>query len=99
MHESCGIFTEYRVNIYECHKEYPTIPDICPEQPVELAPGKLWWSPRSLRGDVIVVKIDCYTHELLPDDQQDPAYRDPGVKLPRHYHPYMDSLMAMWKET
>ncbi|KPI34917.1 uncharacterized protein AB675_3861 [Cyphellophora attinorum] len=103
IHYTCGLYTEY-INTHAfcnqnscCEQVGTTNPDDCAEQLVQLSGEGLWW-PRSIRGDMILVRIDCESQELLPDDKQDPIYNWPGVKQPRHY-PQMQELMQMWKDT
>ncbi|KAI1629827.1 hypothetical protein EDD37DRAFT_645562 [Exophiala viscosa] len=60
---------------------YKGTSNACVEQLVDLDDAVQGW--RSVRGIVVFVYVDCLTLQPLPDDQQDVAFTQPGVKLPR----------------
>jgi hypothetical protein len=68
----------------------------CIEQLVDLPKEGIWPTIRTVRGLVVFVYVDCLTLDPLADEKQDVAFRQPGVKLPRHYRPaYNDHWNAM----
>jgi hypothetical protein len=59
---------------------------------------KNYYDLHTIRGIVIFVYVDCVTLEPLPDDKQDPAYKQPGVKLPRGTD-VMNAYKYFWKRS
>ncbi|KAI1616619.1 hypothetical protein EDD36DRAFT_415505 [Exophiala viscosa] len=80
--EKSGISQGYKFNkqLQNDH-DSNTVANACVEQLVDLDDAVQGW--RSVRGIVVFVYVDCLTLQPLPDDQQDVAFTQPGVKLPR----------------
>jgi hypothetical protein len=81
---TCGTYTESKTGLFNCDKDkHVSIGNSCIEQVARYKVSDGYPDEDVTRGIVIFVFTDCVTMEPLPDDQQDPAYRQPGVKLPR----------------
>ena len=89
--EACGTYSEAAIIKGECDHPFQTTPNACVEQPVQLVTDDKLPDMRVLRGIIVFVYVDCKTSALLPDEKQDPAFAQPGVKLPRHYKSAYDA--------
>lgn len=96
--ESCGSYTEGKQYDYTTPCEnLHTVGNACLDQPVRFSSNDGITDWDTIRGVVTLVYVDCVTLAPLPDDQQDPAWIQPGVRLPRDVA-LMNAYENLWKE-
>lgn len=82
--DTCGTYTEAKPGGWGCleHTQQSTA-NACFQQLARFENNDGLPEKYVTRGAVIFVRTDCVTMEPLDDEEQDPIYRQPGVKLPR----------------
>ncbi|EXJ85919.1 hypothetical protein A1O1_06288 [Capronia coronata CBS 617.96] len=92
---TCGSSTECYGS--RCNDDCYTQGNVCVEQLVGYNAHDDIHDWRPIRGIVVFVYVDCLTLAPLPDEKQDPAFSQPGVRLPRDYHPMIRAYENLWK--
>jgi len=99
--EVCGTHTWGNTHNFfrkDCEDDFQTKANACNSELLNANTGRsasAWGSGQDLKGDTIFVRTDCATHEPLPMDKQNPAYRHPGVAMP---HDIRQEYTSFWKE-
>ncbi|KEF57965.1 uncharacterized protein A1O9_05887 [Exophiala aquamarina CBS 119918] len=99
--EVCGTRTWGKTHNHfrqDCGDEFHTTANACNSEILGANTGRsasAWGSGQDLKGDTIFVRTDCANHEPLPMDQQNPAYRHPGVAMP---HDIREAYTAFWSQ-
>lgn len=95
---TCGTYTEGRkIDVPRNHcSDSNTVGNACVEQLVDLDDSIQGW--RAVRGIVVFAFVDCLTLQPLPDENQDVAFTQPGVKLPR-VNVLSDAYENLWNQS
>lgn len=80
--EVCGTYSEGPFKNGQCNNDL-NIGNACVEELVGFDTNDNIMDWRSIRGIVVFVYVDCLTLQPLPDEKQDVAWTQPGVRLPR----------------
>ncbi|EXJ86769.1 hypothetical protein A1O3_03723 [Capronia epimyces CBS 606.96] len=98
---SCGTYTEGWKDVYQMPCETLTSTgNACVDQLVGVDSNDGIHDWRTVRGTVVFVFVDCTNLAPLPDEKQDPAYSQPGVKLPRDVNNKLaQAYQSLWQQS
>ncbi|KAK5390211.1 hypothetical protein LTR20_003069 [Exophiala xenobiotica] len=94
----CGTYTEGYMEQTLCHP-YRTVGNACVEELVGFDTNDNIKDWRTVRGVVAFVYLDCLTLAPAPDDKQDVAWLQPGVRLPRDNGLLIQAYEDLWNRS